>query len=48
MRSMVREMKEHYAPEGSMGKALTYIQNQWQSLRQFVMDGRLPVDNNAC
>lgn len=48
IRSAVREMKERYTPEESMTTALTYIQNQWQSLRQFVKDGRLPLDNNAC
>lgn len=48
MRTVVREMQKHYAPEDSMGKALTYIRNQWRTLRQYLKDGRLPIDNNAC
>jgi len=46
MRTVVREMRKRYAPEDSMGKALTYIHNQWRTLRQYLKDGRLPIDNN--
>lgn len=48
MRTEVREMRKRYAPEDSMAKALTYISNQWRTLRQYLKDGRLPIDNNAC
>jgi len=48
IRGLVRKLRKVHAEEGAMGKALTYIQNQWRSLRQYVKDGRLPIDNNAC
>jgi transposase len=48
IRGLVRELKKVHADEGAMGKALTYIRNQWRSLRQYVKNGRLPIDNNAC
>ena len=34
------------APKTSLGKALTYLDNQWPRLKQYVDDGRYPIDNN--
>ncbi len=31
-----------------MGKAFTYLNNQWATLVQFMEDGRVPIHNNAC
>jgi len=33
---------------GSLGKALTYLTNQWPSLVRFLLDGRVPIHNNEC
>ena len=48
IRGLVRKLRKKYSPEEAMGKALGYIANQWRTLRQYVKDGRLPIDNNAC
>ena len=48
IRGLVRELLPRYAPKDSMADALGYIRNQWRTLRQYVKDGRLPIDNNAC
>jgi hypothetical protein len=31
-----------------MAKAIGYLRNQHRTLRAFLEDGRLPIDNNAC
>jgi transposase len=33
-------------PKSPLGKALTYINNQWECLQRYVSDPRLPIDNN--
>lgn len=48
IRGLVRKLAPKYTPEESMGKALGYIKNQWRTLRQYIKDGRVPIDNNAC
>jgi len=35
------------APSGTMGKALTYLHNQWPKLIAYTEDGNYPIDNNA-
>lgn len=35
-------------PKSPLGKALTYVVNQWTPLNRFLEDGRLPIHNNAC
>jgi hypothetical protein len=35
-------------PKSPMGEALTYFRNQNVALHQFLHDGRLNIDNNAC
>ena len=34
-------------PKSSLGKAITYVRNQWDALRRYTEDGRLTIDNNA-
>ena len=31
-----------------MKKAITYMLNQWESLRYFILDGRVQLSNNLC
>lgn len=33
-------------PKSALGKALHYLQNQWQRLTRFLDDGLIPLDNN--
>jgi transposase len=33
-------------PKSPLGKALTYINNQWECLQRYASDPRLPIDNN--
>lgn len=35
-------------PKSALRRGLTYAINQYQALRQFLEDGRLPLDNNDC
>ena len=34
-------------PKSSLGKALSYLNNQWSRLCHYVDDGQWPIDNNA-
>jgi transposase len=34
-------------PTSGLGKAITYARNQWETLVVFLVDGLVPVDNNA-
>lgn len=34
-------------PKSTHGKAVGYLRNQWEPLTTYVLDGRLPIDNNA-
>lgn len=33
-------------PKSSLGKAVNYMRNNWEALKRFLSDGRLPIDNN--
>lgn len=43
-----RGWKDLYSTSGKMGDALKYLCNQRKSLKCFLADGRVPLDNNAC
>jgi hypothetical protein len=34
-----------YAPSEGLGKAITYLRNQWEGLTRFLEDSRIPLDN---
>ncbi len=34
-------------PKTALGKALTYLNNQWERLIGYLDDGRYPIDNNV-
>jgi hypothetical protein len=40
--------KHLYSTSGKMGEAIKYLRNQWEHLRCFLKDGRVPLDNNVC
>jgi hypothetical protein len=33
--------------QSALGKAMTYLHNQWKKLTVYATDGRLAIDNNA-
>jgi len=33
-------------PKSALGKAVTYLDNQWQPLQVYLGDGQVPIDNN--
>lgn len=35
-------------PDEPLGRAITYLSNQWTALKRFLEDGRLPLTNNDC
>jgi len=40
--------KDVFSTSGKMGKAIKYMRNSWTALKTFLLDGRVPLDNNAC
>jgi len=43
-----REQQSKTLPKSKLGMALTYALNQEQSLREYLVNGHLQIDNNAC
>ena len=43
----LQETNEIAVPKSHLGKAVTYCLNQWKPLNTFLLDGRLPIDNNT-
>ncbi len=41
------ELTVRVLPKTTLGKAVSYAQNQWQALRRYTEDGRLSIDNNV-
>jgi transposase len=39
-------LRSRYLPQSGLGKAFTYILEQWPGLIRYVEDGRLEIDNN--
>ena len=40
--------KEIFSSSGKMGKAIKYVRNGREALKCFLLDGHVPIDNNAC
>ena len=40
--------KDIYSLEGKVAEAMTYVRKQRRALLEFLRDGRVPIDNNAC
>jgi len=47
LRSWADTQAEVSLPKSTLGKAVGYLRNQWEPLTTYVLDGRLPIDNNA-
>lgn len=41
------QSRSHITPASKLGKALTYLLNQWSALEVPFADGRLEIDNNG-
>jgi transposase len=37
---------EKQLPKSALGKAITYVNNQWEGLTRYLTDGRIPIDNS--
>ena len=48
LRSWLDAKRGHAPPQMLVGKAMTYLDNQWPLLIRALDDGRLEVDNNRC
>lgn len=48
LRRWLDEKRGHVPPQMLIGKAMTYLDNQWPLLVRVLDDGRLEVDNNRC
>ena len=40
--------KEMFSLSGKMADAIKYLRNSRRSLKTYLHDGRVPIDNNAC
>lgn len=40
------EQVQRALPQSRFGKAVGYLENQWESLQRYLSDGWLPIDNN--
>jgi Transposase IS66 family. len=47
LKSWMGKSLPNVAPKTAMGKALSYLNNQWDRLVGYVEDGHYPIDNNA-
>ena len=45
-RLWLEEMDSKVLPKSTLGTAVTYCRNQWTKLNNFLLDGRLELDNN--
>lgn len=43
-----RGWKDEFSTSGKMADAMKYLVNQWKPLKCFLLDGRVPIHNNAC
>ncbi len=48
LRRWLDRVRKHAPPSTKSGKALGYLDNQWDTLIRVLDDGRLEVDNNFC
>lgn len=47
MHQQLLKCRAQVTPKSKLGKALTYLSNQWECLNAYLKDGRYPIDNNA-
>jgi len=42
----LKKQRQQTLPKSTFGQAITYCLNQWEKLNNFLLDGRLEIDNN--
>ncbi|MCG9969559.1 IS66 family transposase [Pelotomaculum terephthalicicum JT] len=42
----LKKQRQQTLPKSTFGQAITYCLNQWDNLKNFLLDGRLEIDNN--
>jgi transposase len=42
----LKKQRQQTLPKSAFGQAITYCLNQWDNLNNFLLDGRLEIDNN--
>lgn len=42
----LNKQRQQVLPKSTFGQAITYCLNQWENLNNFLLDGRLEIDNN--
>jgi transposase len=42
----LKKQRQQTLPKSTFGQAITYCLNQWNNLNNFLLDGRLEIDNN--
>ena len=42
----LKKQRQQTLPKSAFGQAITYCLNQWDSLNNYLLDGRLEIDNN--
>jgi transposase len=47
MRAWLELSLQHAVPQSKLANALHYIHDRWQQLTNFLLDGRLEIDNNG-
>ncbi|SFA70132.1 Transposase IS66 family protein [Pseudomonas sp. NFIX10] len=47
LRGWLRKTLPYVTTQNALGKAVTYLANNWDKLERYVEEGYLPMDNNA-
>ena len=47
IKELIIKIKASFVMSGKIGKAVTYIENQWEPLNYFMKDGAVPLSNNV-
>jgi transposase len=48
LREWLDKHRSKVPPQSTLGKAMTYLANQWSKLIRYTERGDLPIDNNRC
>jgi hypothetical protein len=47
VRTALLRVRARYLPQSALGRAITYVLDQWPALERFLENGRLEIDNNT-
>jgi transposase len=47
LKEWLRKTLPYVTTQNALGKAVTYLANNWEKLERYVEEGYLPIDNNA-